>query len=71
VLPDVGHVPQLEAPRDCADAVLGWLDASGRPAVLSATAAAPTLARLSIRRWHLPRKSSRRGKQAMLPRIES
>jgi pimeloyl-ACP methyl ester carboxylesterase len=36
-LPDVGHVPQLEVPRETADVVLGWLDGSGREAVLEAT----------------------------------
>ena len=28
----VGHVPQLEAPRDTADAVLGWLGSAGKQA---------------------------------------
>jgi pimeloyl-ACP methyl ester carboxylesterase len=37
VLPDVGHVPQLEAPRECADAIRGWLASAGRPAVQAAT----------------------------------
>jgi pimeloyl-ACP methyl ester carboxylesterase len=37
VLPDVGHVPQLEAPRETADAILAWLDAAGRPAAEAAT----------------------------------
>jgi pimeloyl-ACP methyl ester carboxylesterase len=37
VLPDVGHVPQLEAPRECADAIRGWLDSAGRAAVQAAT----------------------------------
>lgn len=55
VLPDVGHVPQLEAPRDCADAIFRWLDAGGRPAAQSATTATPALAGRSIRRWHLRR----------------
>jgi len=32
VLPDVGHVPQLEAPRETAGAIAGWLDSAGRPA---------------------------------------
>jgi len=26
VLPDVGHLPQLEAPSACADVIVGWLD---------------------------------------------
>jgi pimeloyl-ACP methyl ester carboxylesterase len=59
VLPDVGHVPQLEAPRECAGAIAGWLDAGGQPAALSATAAAPTQARRSMRRWRLPRRMRR------------
>jgi hypothetical protein len=25
VLPGVGHVPQLEAPQECAAAIIGWL----------------------------------------------
>jgi pimeloyl-ACP methyl ester carboxylesterase len=37
VLPDVGHVPQLEAPRETADAIVGWLESTGRPAAEAAT----------------------------------
>jgi pimeloyl-ACP methyl ester carboxylesterase len=36
VLPDIGHVPQLEASQETARAVLDWLDADGR-AVQAAT----------------------------------
>jgi hypothetical protein len=49
-------VPQLEAPRECADAIFGWLDAGGQPAALSATAATPRRARRSMGRWRLPRR---------------
>jgi pimeloyl-ACP methyl ester carboxylesterase len=35
----VGHVPQLEAPRDTADAVLGWLGSAGQQAATGARAA--------------------------------
>jgi pimeloyl-ACP methyl ester carboxylesterase len=35
-LPDVGHVPQLEAPRACAEAIIGWLESAGRDAAASA-----------------------------------
>lgn len=56
VLPDVGHVPQLEAPRECADAIFGWLDADGRPAARSAIPAAPSARRPSIRRWNARRR---------------
>jgi pimeloyl-ACP methyl ester carboxylesterase len=59
VLPDVGHVPQLEAPRECTDAIFGWLDAGGRPAALSAATVTPTPARRSIRRWQLPLRKRR------------
>ena len=31
-LPDVGHVPQLEAPERTAEAIFEWLDGAGRPA---------------------------------------
>ena len=41
VLPDIGHVPQLEAPRDTAAAVLGWLDTAGRSAARAATPGPP------------------------------
>jgi pimeloyl-ACP methyl ester carboxylesterase len=41
VLPDVGHVPQLEAPHACADAICGWLDSAGRAAAQAATPARP------------------------------
>jgi pimeloyl-ACP methyl ester carboxylesterase len=42
VLPDAGHVPQLEAPCECADAILSWLDTAGQPAVQRASPAPPT-----------------------------
>jgi pimeloyl-ACP methyl ester carboxylesterase len=58
VLPDIGHVPQLEAPRDCADAIFSWLDTGGQPAAQSATAAMPALAGRSIRPWRLRRRKS-------------
>ena len=35
----VGHVPQLEAPRDTADTVLGWLGSAGQQAASAAMAA--------------------------------
>ncbi len=41
VLPDIGHVPQLEAPEDTARAVLGWLDVDGVGAVRAATPQRP------------------------------
>ena len=37
VLPGVGHVPQLEAPRDSARVITQWLGSAGRPAAESAT----------------------------------
>jgi pimeloyl-ACP methyl ester carboxylesterase len=55
VLPDVGHVPQLEAPRECAEAIFSWLDTAGRAAARGATTAAPNLAGLPNRRWRLRR----------------
>ena len=42
VLPGVGHVPQLEAPHECADAIGSWLDSAGLPAAQAATPALPT-----------------------------
>ena len=41
VLPDIGHIPQLEAPHDTAKAVLGWLAADGRQAARSTTRRPP------------------------------
>jgi len=37
VLPDAGHVPQLELPEQSARIILDWLDGAGRDAVKSAT----------------------------------
>jgi pimeloyl-ACP methyl ester carboxylesterase len=37
VLPDVGHVPQLEAPQETADAIVEWLESAGAPAAVAAT----------------------------------
>ncbi len=37
VLPGVGHVPQLEAPQECAAAITEWLGSAGRSAAESAT----------------------------------
>jgi pimeloyl-ACP methyl ester carboxylesterase len=56
VLPDVGHVPQLEAPHDCADAILSWLDTAGRAAALGASPDTPasSLIRRLFRGWHKP-----------------
>jgi pimeloyl-ACP methyl ester carboxylesterase len=57
VLPGVGHVPQLEAPRECADAILSWLDSAGRSAAQAATpgraATAPSWMRRIARRWRV------------------
>jgi pimeloyl-ACP methyl ester carboxylesterase len=36
VLPDAGHVPHLEVPRETATVVAGWLDGAGRSAARSA-----------------------------------
>jgi pimeloyl-ACP methyl ester carboxylesterase len=38
VLPGVGHVPQLEAPQESAQAISDWLGSAGRRAMESATA---------------------------------
>lgn len=38
-LPDVGHIPHLEAPEDTAAAILGWLAGPGREAATRATPA--------------------------------
>ena len=43
--PGVGHVPQLEAPQDTADAVLEWLGGGGaRPARAARAARTPAAA---------------------------
>ena len=41
VIPDVGHVPQLEAPRDTASAITDWLGSAG-PRAAEAAAAGPS-----------------------------
>ncbi len=41
VLPDVGHVPQLEAPQETASAITEWFGSAGRLAVESATHGPP------------------------------
>ena len=40
-IPGVGHVPQLEAPGDTANAIIGWLGAAGQPAAQEASPAPP------------------------------
>ena len=50
VLPGIGHVPELEAPSECADAILSWLDSSGRPAAQAATRSRTPTGGASIRR---------------------
>ncbi len=37
VLPGIGHVPQLESPRETATAIQDWLEGAGRPAALAAS----------------------------------
>ena len=58
VLPGVGHVPQLEAAPDCADAILSWLDSAGEAAAQAATPAMKARDGLSThrfgRRWRGP-----------------
>jgi pimeloyl-ACP methyl ester carboxylesterase len=57
VLPGVGHVPQLEAPQECASAITEWLRTGGRGAAeAAAQPRRPGLAeklvrRRAIRRW--------------------
>jgi pimeloyl-ACP methyl ester carboxylesterase len=57
VLPGVGHVPQLEAAHECADAILAWLDSSGRPAAQSATPPTPALSSICRRVRRTKRES--------------
>ncbi|HWG63551.1 MAG TPA: alpha/beta hydrolase [Streptosporangiaceae bacterium] len=47
IFPDVGHVPQLEAPQETATAITQWLAAAGEPAAAAATPAAATPAATS------------------------
>jgi len=58
VLPGVGHVPQLEAAPECADAILSWLDSAGEAAAQAATPAMQTRDGSSThrfgRRWRGP-----------------
>src|SRR5213078_939756 len=37
VLADMGHVPQLEAPKETAKAILDWLDGAGKEAARAAS----------------------------------
>lgn len=50
VLPGVGHVPQLEAARECTEAIFSWLDTGGRPAAAAATPPEPERTAAKIRR---------------------
>jgi pimeloyl-ACP methyl ester carboxylesterase len=60
-LPGVGHVPQLEAPRETADAILEWLGSAGRQAAkLAATRWALVLAGLTHDRWWPAGRGGRR-----------
>ena len=55
-LPGVGHVPQLEAPEQCARAITGWLGAGGRPALTEAGRSHPGR---RVARWWARRPSRR------------
>ncbi len=60
ILPGVGHVPQLEAPQECAAAITEWLGAAGQRAAESATPPRrPGLAHLPL--WRRPRRRWRVG----------
>jgi pimeloyl-ACP methyl ester carboxylesterase len=49
-LPGVGHVPQLETPRECADAILSWLDSAGWSAAQAARSRRAAVAAAWLRR---------------------
>ena len=52
-LPGVGHVPQLEAPAACEQAITAWLADGGRLALAAASRPGP------VRRWWAKRSSGR------------
>jgi pimeloyl-ACP methyl ester carboxylesterase len=52
-LPGVGHVPQLEAPDECEQAITAWLADGGRLALAAASRPGP------VRRWWAKRSSGR------------
>ena len=53
-LPDIGHVPQLEAPAETATAIKAWLSAAGKPVARAAT----PLIRTAVPRVPAPRQAS-------------
>lgn len=59
VLPDLGHIPQLEAPAETASAIAAWLAAGGAGAARAATPPKPPsrLRRVGPRFGPLPRRS--------------
>jgi pimeloyl-ACP methyl ester carboxylesterase len=60
VLPDVGHVPQLEAADDCVAVITRWLNSAGRPA---ARAAVPSMGWWrAARRWRQAHRAPETGR---------
>jgi pimeloyl-ACP methyl ester carboxylesterase len=41
ILPNVGHVPQLESPRETAEVIIDWFDSAGQSAVSAASPPLP------------------------------
>ena len=60
-LPGVGHVPQLEAPEECARVITSWLGADGRPALTAAGRSHPGR---GVARWWARRTSRRMARLA-------
>jgi pimeloyl-ACP methyl ester carboxylesterase len=68
ILPDLGHIPQLEGPAETAAAIAGWLAAEGAVAAQAATPPRPRsrLRRLGPRLGTLPPRSGDDGDRERL-----
>jgi pimeloyl-ACP methyl ester carboxylesterase len=67
VLPGIGHVPQLEAPRETAELIIDWLSSPAQPAPSAAAAGGGLRAALTTASRAASRAATRAARRALNP----